>query len=151
MRIDISILGDDRISRDFLRVGSNAEDLSSGFRAALDLLEERAEAQFASKGGQTGGWAPLAESTLRSKRGTDILVETGALRGSLVGRGQGAIRDVRPDGADFGTDIPYAMFHHRGTSRMPKRPLIGMDEVTKRAIMRELQRALFAGEPSAVD
>lgn len=147
MRISIDVLGEDRIEREFLRIGENATDLSAGFNAALDRLEAQAEEQFRSQGGQSGGWAPLAASTLRQKSTALILEETGALRASVTG-GDGEIRDVRPDGADYGTTVPYAPYHHSKAPRshLPRRPLLEVDEALKRAMMRDLQRALFDGD-----
>ena len=146
MKAAIDILGSQRIVRRFERVALNSADLSLGFRRAFSVLESRAEQQFDSEGAQTGGWPPLAPSTLARKTTGQMLVETGRLRDSLTSSSSGdAIREVGAVEAAYGTRTPYAHFHHQGTSRMPRRPLLFADEVTKRLVMAELQRALFAG------
>lgn len=76
-------------------------------------------------------WAPLAKATIDRKGHDRILVETGALRESLVHvGGAGNIHDVMPRGMLFGTEIEYAVFHQEGTRRMPARPPVGVSEET---------------------
>lgn len=145
LKVALDILGEDRIERTLLRTGEKGTDLSEGFGRGLDLIEERVEDQFRSEGAFSGGWEPLADSTQRQKSGPQILIETGALLGSLTG-GAGAIREVRPDGADFGSSVEYLSFHHSKAprSRLPRRPVFEMDERLARSIMREIQRDLFS-------
>ena len=69
------------------------------------------------------GWAPLADSTLRSRLfpGNPILQQTGALMNSLV---DNPIVRVSQDELVFGSNNPYAQFHEQGTRRMPARPFL---------------------------
>jgi phage gpG-like protein len=62
------------------------------------------------------GWAPLAESTLLSRRGEEALIlqDTGNLAGT-ISPGFGA------DWAEAFSPMSYAIFHVTGTSQMPKR------------------------------
>jgi hypothetical protein len=147
MRISVGVLGEDRISRTFLRTGRNGLDLSNGFDRALDLVEDRISAQFRSQGAQSGGWEPLAESTVRQKGHARILEDTGALERAAT---SGATRRVSADEASFsvGPGADYWIYHHsKGPrSHLPRRPLLEVDEPLRRAIMRELQRELF-GSP----
>lgn len=79
--------------------------------------------RFASGTDPSGtGWAPLAESTVRQRRGTvaNPLIDTGRLRGSIFGRGERA-------GLRFGTNVPYAAPHQLGTRRMPRRAFLPVD------------------------
>lgn len=89
-------------------------------------------------------WAPLAESTIAGKgrrsghqaSHSTILVDTGRLFESLVigpaSWDSDRIRDVdRMDGGTFlvfGTAVPYSIFHDTGTSRMPARVHVGMND-----------------------
>ena len=80
-----------------------------------------------SPGGQP--WAPLAESTKYKKESNVILVDTGALRTSLVDvGGTGNVNTVASHSLIYGTDVEYALFHESGTKRMPARPLAGLSE-----------------------
>jgi phage gpG-like protein len=144
VNIEFDVLGTERVSREILRPADRSRDMRPAFRDALGLLERRAEDQFDTQGGQSGGWAPLAASTLRRKKGPQILIESGALKASLVSSFDAdAIRTIGPDSAAYGTKVSYAQYHHRGTSRMPRRPLLALDEPTRRDIVRAFQRHLF--------
>jgi hypothetical protein len=144
VRISLDLLGEDRMERTIMRPARKALDLSDGLNAALDLVEDRIGQQFASQGGQSGGWEPLAASTVARKGHATILEETGVLKRAAT---SGAQRRVGPTEASFavGSDAPYFVFHHSKAprSRLPRRPLIEVDEPFKRKVMRELQRDLF--------
>lgn len=68
--------------------------------------------------------------------GTGTLFETGALWNSIqLGRAQ--------DGqVSIGTDIPYAGFLQRGTTRLPKRVFLGFGEADTRIATDYVQRAI---------
>lgn len=75
-------------------------------------------------------WVPLKKETVERKK------RLGQNRGILIATEQ-LVRSFAPDkmgvylriirekagSADVGTDVPYAVFHHRGTRTLPKRPL----------------------------
>lgn len=73
-------------------------------------------------------WAPLAEATIRRKGHDTILHLSGALGDSLGGETGDSIRDVTDRTLTFGTSDPKSAFHDTGTSRMPARVHVGMDE-----------------------
>jgi|GEM_PF-3119063 phage gpG-like protein len=76
-------------------------------------------------------WAPLAVSTVKRKKHDRILIDTGALRESLVHiGGAGNIASATERGLIFGTEVPYAGFLQDGTSKMPARPPVGVSEET---------------------
>lgn len=100
-------------------------------RKVFPAIERAEEAMFASETDSSGtAWPPLAASTIARKGHDIILVETGALRASLVGETGDSIRDAGADFASFGTSDPKAAFHQDGTSRMPARPPVGVSEET---------------------
>lgn len=82
------------------------------------------EEQFATQG--EGAWPALSESTLAEKEAggwpADPLVRTGSLKDSLTDPGLAA--DTGPRHMVYGTDVPYAIFHQEGTSRMPQRQVV---------------------------
>ena len=97
------------------------------------ILVTAVEDEFNTEGASTGGWPPLAASTLARRRGTSakILQDTGVLAGS-----------IRPDyGSDWGaaaTDVPYAIYHVSDAPRtkIPKRDFMAVDTPD---VMRELE------------
>lgn len=155
MRLEIDVFGDKQLARDLLRLGDRIEDATPAFREMLTKLAGIEREQFASEGGRgSGGWAPLAASTLATKRanGLDehILVATGRLRASLTGVAPGgdARREVHPTEMVFGTNVPYARYHQLGTIRIPRRRFLELTELDRReAFVKVLQRFYMTREP----
>lgn len=123
---------------DFL--GSVYQDVENKFRDCtyrqpfadfVPVLERAHSIFFAAEQSPTGiPWAPLARSTVRRKKHSRILVDTGRLLGSLSSSDHtDAIRDIEDRYLAFGTSVPYAIYHQTGTSRMPARPPVGLNEV----------------------
>ena len=98
-------------------------------KVMLDL-ETAADAGFmAGKRPLGGNWAKLSPAyamfKARIRPGRPILTFDGHLAASLGGaRGPGAVRVVRGNKLRYGTTIPYAGFHNRGTSKMPARQVL---------------------------
>jgi phage gpG-like protein len=67
------------------------------------------------------GWAALAASTLAQKSGGKILVESGALLGSIAIKGAGSKQAFITS-----TGVAYAIYHAAGTCKMPARKFIGI-------------------------
>ena len=92
------------------------------------VFHKMEEIRFDSEG---PGWAPLAASTLAFKDmnnyPSDILIRTGDLQQSLLGY-EGSISELTPDTLEVGTSIDYAQYHQKGTSKMPRRPLISISQ-----------------------
>lgn len=92
------------------------------------------EKQFASEGAAYGSpWAALEASYAAWKSGhgypSSILQRSRAMKGSLTGGAGGFLKTGR-QAMKIGTEVTgnqgqtYALFHQKGTSRMPARPLI---------------------------
>jgi len=128
--------GQTEIARGFSRFGDDVKDLSPAFREMVKDFHEGEKRQFESEGHYgAGGWTSLAPSTLERKaRGgfpSNILVRTGKLRTSLISSGGHGVEIVFPLSMKIGTDLEYAIYHQRGTSRMPSRPIIQFPEEQK--------------------
>lgn len=146
--LELNVLGDEVIGRKLLRFAEGVEDARPAFGRMMRMFEAAALAQFQTEG-RAGGekWPPLAESTLRSKpSGLSILERSGRMLNSLVEGGVAssgdAVRFVGRQEMRWGTKVPYAAFHQKGTSRMPRRRVVALPELVKRRAVRELQRAL---------
>jgi phage gpG-like protein len=86
-----------------------------------------------------GAWPELAQSTLRYKTG-ELMVESGALRASLVDPGQAM--HIQGRSAWYGTEVEYAHWHQDGGSipgRPPQRQLI--EDPFPTSTRRELEAA----------
>lgn len=109
----------------------NGADYEQTLFPFLSTLEQTHADQFRSQQDSTGSrWAPLAASTIRRKGHDRILFEKGRLEASLAGHSADSVRAVSHRGLLFGTQVEYALFHQDGTSRMPARPPVGMQEPT---------------------
>lgn len=151
MRFELDILGEKQVSRDLMRFGERADDMTPALSELADDFLRIEKKQFRSQGGYaSGGWAPLAPSTLLAKaqRGLDPrkLHATLALRRSLTSRGGDHVRRIYPDRMEVGTQVDYAIFHQHGTSRMPRRRPVELRGSDRRRWIKVLQRFLVYGE-----
>lgn len=97
------------------------------------------------------GWAELAESTVKAKGHDQILVDTELLKNSLSQRGaDGQILDITPEGFRFGTEVPYAEYHQKGTVNMPARPVLEFNEFGKQMMVKKIQLFIMRGEVAAL-
>ena len=143
--------GVERLNRAFNRTEGFVTDMRNfapGISAEFYKAEEE---QFDSQGskGASGKWAPLSKAYERFKAqqfpGKGILEATGALKASLTSReALDAIFSATKDEIVLGTKTPYAVAHHRGTGRMPARPVISLSETQKRRMQKSVQKDLIA-------
>lgn len=147
MRIDIDVRGEKQASRAILRMGQRAGDTRPVLAVVARQIAEIEETRFDDEG---PGWAPLAESTLAQKArqglNSGILDATGRLRQSLSSIGAPDQLLIIHDGLlVFGTTVPYAGVHQRGSSRVPQRKVIDLQEGDKRLIVKTIQRWVIEG------
>lgn len=155
LQISISILGDEQFERSLLRIERHAGDL----RPVWDLIEEDIKEinrqQFFSEGARSsGGWAPLADSTIAYKRShgypLDILQRTGALFDAATGFTDPNQEVIKQD--DWmvfrvtGDPGEYGRYHQSGTSRMPRRRVVEFTEADKIQFVKDIQRYIMTGE-----
>lgn len=144
IKLQFEVAGDVQLSRGIERFGEDVKDLRKPFKEIAGSFRKIEEKQFGSQGGYgSGGWPALRESTLAHKAREgypmDILVRTGAMRASLVGKTSETIAEIHPLELTLGTTIPYALFHQKGTTGMTARPVIQLTEQDKRDWMKILQ------------
>lgn len=100
---------------------------------------------YDTQGASVGGWAPLAESTVREKQRigkTRMLIRSGQTRASFA-------PFYTAENAGVGSESEIARFLHEGTKRMPARELLPPREVTNdiglkiynKYVEREVERA----------
>lgn len=143
---ELEVFGDTIISRGFLRGGDRLRDMRPAWHEIHDLLLTEWDTQFATQGGRaSGGWAPLAESTVRRKRAMNmdngILQRTMRLRDSLTEKGHSDhVLKLTKDELVVGSSVPYGPFHQGGTARMPARPPAALREQAKRGVSSIMHR-----------
>jgi phage gpG-like protein len=149
----IELLGDPIVRR-LGRVKHHLENWAPVWPEVIEHLERGAKCQFDSHGVYgSGGWAPLAESTLRRKRAKgfppDILRATGRLEDSLTVEDHPEhVQVATTDSLWWGTTVPYAGYHQHGTDNMPMRKVIEPPEGSRRYMVRILQRYALANAPT---
>lgn len=148
IRIGFSVAGVAQVDARLDRLDVAAANLFSTWLKATELLEAAEQSQFESEGAfGSGGWKPLSEAYAAWKEqhypGKPILQREGALFDSLTEQAApGAIRDIFPNFMQFGTSVPYAVFHQEGTDTMPARPPLIMPPATRVAITALIQKVL---------
>ena len=137
--IEFAPYGIAQYSRMYSRFADGVHDLRplwSRYYANFLAMERE---QFATQGGHgSGGWASLKEPyrswKMRVRPGRLILEFDGDLKNSLTQRGaKGSICRINTGWAEFGSSIPYGIYHAKGTGKMKKRPPIEMSESDRTA------------------
>lgn len=153
MNLNLEVFGDRQVSRELLRFGDRATDMRPAFEDLADDFLDVENQQFSSQGMFSGGWRPLAASTIERKRraGLDlrILHATHAMRNALTHKGaKGGVRRIRADEMFVGVDVrskkgyPYPKAHQLGRG-VPKRRPVEFNEVIRKRWMKRLQRHII--------
>lgn len=141
VRLRFAIDGDVQVSRVLDAATEAVSDLTPAWEQIAEDFRAEEEERF---GG--GEWAPLSPAYAAWKArhfpGKGILRRTGRLYESLTGESQDSVADIEPLRLTLGTRTPYAVFHQRGTSRMPARPVIDLSPGFRRTAVRRVQRHL---------
>lgn len=152
LRFVAEVDGVETLNRAFNRIEEYISDLRSVWPAVAEEFYAIQFEQFDSEGsrGQSGKWSPLSKAYAKYKAkafpGQPILQATGALFDSITDpEALDAIFVPEKDQLTIGTKVPYATAHQRGSRRgLPARPIISMNESSKRRIQKAIQRELVA-------
>lgn len=147
--IYFEVTGEKDVALEMRGIGARAMDAAPVLEVVANMLGEYEAAQFRSEG--FGSWPALAPSTLASKARKGypprILYATGVLEESLVGDATTyAVRRVTPDELVYGTSLPYAQYHAHGTSKMPQRNPVKVEDPIMRGITKTIQRYIVGLE-----
>lgn len=154
MRIEIGLAGDKQVSRQLLRIGDRAVAAAPAFDLMATWLMGLEREQFESEGRRSsGGWAPLAQSTIDAKGGdSSILFRTGAEMASFTERGDpNQTLWVTDDFLLFGSKLDYPGYQQSGTSRMPQRRPLELTEADRRVPPKILQAYILGHGTSSVE
>jgi phage gpG-like protein len=138
------------------------EGVANDLRPYADKLEtafREAEAeQFRSGGGLSGGWAPLYPRYKAWKDqhypGLPMLVLSGRLRASLIGRTADSIFKVNAKSVRFGTNVPWSGKHQTGEGLIPARPPVPTQALLGRladVVAAEIRRVEAEQPPESED
>ncbi len=148
IKIELSITADDEIKfkRALIAYNDNLRDLSRYWEHyALPTIRESIAGQFPKSGAHEGlpAWTPLSAryASYKARRypNTPILVRSGRLRNALAEITGDSIATIEPDRLTYGTSVPYALYHQRGTRKMPARPILRLSNPLKNRLMRLLR------------
>lgn len=149
--------GDDEgevlLSRELMRFSDSMARPRLIFDVVADELREITHKQFDTEGRHaSGGWKPLADSTVayKRRRGLDphILRATNRLMTSLTRKGDPE-QILRPssDSLVFGSTVHYGVFHQSSAprKRLPFRPPLALTAADRREMVKRCQRAIIEG------
>jgi len=127
------------------KLADGVSDFSGLFDGYDEIFRTYMVQQFTTEGGfGAGGWHPLSPAYDAWKRehypGRPIGVLTGALRSSMTG-GQGYSARLNKTEASYGMDrgskaLDYGQYFHKGTPKMPARPVIQWSAEQSRAFQK---------------
>ena len=129
LKLRLTIKGETRLAQAFNRLARSIQNYRPAWPAITALYRQMMSEQFESQGARGGRrWVPLSPGYKRWKDivapGMPILVLTGKMKASLIGKTSDTIEQFRPASVTLGTRIRYAGYHQTGTRRMPARPPI---------------------------
>lgn len=135
-QLQFDVMGDQQVVRGFSRFAESVKDLSEPFKQIVQDFHEIEKKQFDSEGGYgSGGWQPLASSTIEQKQRQGwplkIMVRTGDLRDVMTG-GRSGYEDIQPLELKI-MMLAYGKYHQSTAPRtkLPRRPLIELTESDK--------------------
>ena len=152
MIIDFDVYGEKQVSRELLRFSGRATNAAPAFAMIADDMREIIDKQFETEGKRSsGGWAPLALSTIDSKAraGLDprILHATLDLRRSLTEKDDSAhFEHITPVSLTLASQVEYGKYHQTGTLKMPRRRPVEFTEVDRQHFVKTLQRWIVEGK-----
>jgi phage gpG-like protein len=159
MRISGFLDGLQVIDRRLAAIESRVADVSPAYPAVEKVFNEIARRTFESEGvsSAAGAWAPLAPSTERDRlrkgygAAHPILVRTGDLKSSVVGRTGDTIIVSTPKYFAIGTADPKAKFHQsrRPRKKLPRRPIFEPTQDDKHDLVRPIRRYVTGHDPDA--
>jgi phage gpG-like protein len=144
------IWGDTVVREQLSRFTDQMDDFTPVFQeVALALETNWMPSRFAGKGGDLGKpWPPLSPRYAAWKAlhypGRPMMVLSGRLKASLTGRSSDSIRRVGQKEFEFGTAVPYGVFHHFGTSKMPQRRVVALTDDDQVGIGKMIHRYCIA-------
>ena len=142
-RLKFTIEGIPELSRILAIKHKKVSDFKKPLWKSAQLILQDVERNFTTEGSLVGGWAPLAESTVRARiregfgGAHPILQRTGALRKSFYSF-------VDSKRAIITSKSPYFVYHQsrKPRKRLPRRAMLVLTDRTKQNIVEEFHKFL---------
>ena len=139
--------GSDKAALHLHELGLRASDARKAAPAIKRVFSKAERRRFDAQG---PGWPPLADSTRERKAAQGLpdktMQATKALYRSLASeRGGNQIDQRRPTEFEFGTSLPYAIYHETGKG-VPVRELIDLTPAERAEIDKVLERYIARGK-----
>lgn len=150
------VYGEEELRLGFSRFVDEIKDFGPAFEDIVRLLEQSIVPEiFAQEGARIGeSWPALspAYAAWKGKHypGRPLLVRTGEMKSSLIGKTGHSIRRKTATSFEYGTNLPYGIFHQLGGQRIPRRKFLGLaadDRIAMGKIMHKYAVACLKGKP----
>jgi phage gpG-like protein len=144
-RFRLEIAGQVQMDRGIARFADGVTDYRPIWPVIEDDFYAQEKDQFKTEGAEGGEhWKELSAIYEGWKEvhfpGKPILQRTGDLYASLTsGTDANAVKREERKTLTLGSRIPYAIYHQKGTEKMPARPEIQLPEAFKRTTMHHMQ------------
>ena len=154
IHLSFEVDGQLQLDRAMSRFGDGIKDMRPAFKLMAESFKKIEQKQFDSEGSHGGSrWELLSNDYATWKAanfgGLPILQLTGLMRESLTGGNPWYVERITEDSLVLGSKIGYAIFHQRGTSTMPARPVINLSEQDKMEWMKILHNFAFDQQKKA--
>lgn len=141
--LHLEVEGEVQVSRMLSRTTERVKHLGPFYDEAAKILSRSVKEQLSSEGGRSEHtWQPLspgyAEWKQRRYGNAPILEASGTMRRALQ-----PTPEVVPDDKIFWSVPFYALFHQRGTRKMPQRRILDLNESDRRRLVKALQRHIM--------
>lgn len=146
MRVEFNMLGEKQVSRELLRAGLRADQAAPVLGAIADDIIDWTRDQFDSEGGRSGGWAPLADSTVKSRGSAHPILQVhGDLMREMTSRSNWIVTDSFAHFQPPDEQEQIGGYHQTGTTKMPRRPIFDFSPEERAQIVRKVQFWLIKG------
>jgi phage gpG-like protein len=148
--LEFSVAGERQFKTNMLGILKRVKNFKPLAKPIDWVLRKNVEKHFRGEGTHKKKWAALAPSTQADRilhgypAAHPILVRSGALKRSWLDRGHGKhILESTRKYIDFGTKVPYAIYHQTGTRKMKARKMVLADKGTLNQIVRFIRMYLI--------
>ncbi len=150
VKIRCEVANEVQLSRAFETGIAEFLDLRKPFSMMADEFFESMANVFSAEGAfeERSRWQELSPAYAKWKArhfpGRKILERTGRMKRSLTTKGgPDNVLEITPKSLSVGTRVPYAMYHQKGTSRMPMRKIIELTNAQKRRWVRIMHTYMY--------
>lgn len=149
MEIKFRVNGQTQLSRNLRVLATSLPNMKDFFNDAIDIVEEKSEAIFSSKGQNVEKWPKRKDLSPSTKKARDRRwwyyknppLDPSTLRRTwrLQNSKKKTVDNLR---GIFEYTAPYAQYHQSGGWRLPARPLIDLDNSTNDKIVKAAQKKI---------